>query len=123
MWKMHVAVVLLLVVAACTNKDSPSILPKQTVLTWEGFSITEGDGEKAIYIVDGRRVGKGKVGFEEVLRQLRELPLGSELRIIDPNEAKNSGPRSIPPFDQYEDELDDVIKKRQLDVGHGLFSE
>ena len=75
-------VVGILFVVGCGQKADRSPAPKVTAeLTWTGYGTGQKDPDAALYILDGKAMGKGEVGFELAMETIARLPEGSELFI------------------------------------------
>ena len=52
-------------------------------LTWRGFDGKKAaDPETAVYLLDGKSMGRGRIGFEAVLQQLATLPKDTQLNVF-----------------------------------------
>jgi hypothetical protein len=52
-------------------------------LWWDNYSFDEDtDPSNAVYYLNDHRMGAGKQGFDDVLQELAQAPLGSSLRIV-----------------------------------------
>lgn len=85
------------------------------ILEWERG---EGEPEKVIYYLNGRKLGQGDNGFELLLGQLRSLEPGATLIIRGEFAGTSGGDIAVGAFPFYERrcELDDVMKEGQLKV-------
>lgn len=100
--------------------------PTTATLTWHNYNGTTDDPETAMYLLNGKEVGRGRAGFRQVLSKLGELPPKSEV-IIDYDArslSRNQGFGYLLPFSDFIPELLDLAEKRQLRLlkpGGGLF--
>jgi hypothetical protein len=104
------------------GRDTPPINetkgPRTMNLTWkdyDGNAAPDQLPEDAVYFVDGQSIGKGRKGFEEVVRLVEALPKGSKL-VIRPRYseimlATPSGPLLMYPYD--EEGYDDLCARIQ----------
>ena len=113
----------------CGGAGSPARQADMHVVTWRGFHGSE-NYDRAIYVFDGIEVGKGKVGWENVLRRLEQLKPGETVFIypyylpatksIVTTDGKvifldepNGPPRSLP-FNNEVGELHKLVESRGL---------
>ena len=55
----------------------------RVMLTWKSFEAgSSTDPEDAVYVLDGRTIGAGRAGLEQVLRELEARPMGLEIYIF-----------------------------------------
>jgi len=78
--------------------------PPTFTLTWPDY---DGDGEAmamATYVLNGKSLGRGLVGFQRLLDEMRRFPRGSVLRVeFTPHDATgNAAPYYVPLLDKNE---------------------
>lgn len=71
------------------NGERPRPVKATTVaLTWAQFDgRKQSDPQEAIYLLDGKTIGKGDKGFESVLRELESFPPGSKVMVYPDNDV------------------------------------
>jgi hypothetical protein len=137
-WTINEAVVVLMCAimaanAGCMGCKSPVWTNQQAVgktqppkhdayLTWREYSGI-GDAGKAIYIFNGKDLGRGTEGLGRVIAELGRLPKGTVLLIYPvypfPQEGL-SGPNRMWPFLDRRNEFYDMVKARDIRL---VFSE
>lgn len=92
-------------------------------ITWKNYDGF-GDPEEAIYVWNGREVGKGLEGFVEVLSRLDKIKPGSKVAIFPCYPGRVRGhldePARVIPFSEFWGLLREVVYRRNLIV---LYSE
>lgn len=84
---------------------------------------SDDNGERAVFIVNGTAVGRGREGFKDVLRRLQELPTGSTVSMFWDERIKGPSRRHyMPPFrleyyGELSDEFDRIWVERRLVEG------
>jgi hypothetical protein len=91
-------------------------------LTWQEYEGT-GSPDEAVYVWDGKALGRGKEGFAKVLALLDALPAKSRVLIYPDYRSvgvpfpRNPGPRRVMPFaaaDDLWDAFERVVEMRNL---------
>ena len=88
-------------------------------LTWTRYNGShQGDGRKAEYILDGKSLGVGELGFDNVISSLKILPIGSSVLIYPEYnlgwELRTSRPLRTYPWNAYPNELWNLSKQRKV---------
>lgn len=73
----------LLVLSGCFSiPKSLNKSPKIATLTWEGYDgVGKNDPSNALYIFNGKKIGKGCEGFNDLIKEIRKLPFNSKILI------------------------------------------
>jgi hypothetical protein len=80
-------------------------------LTWSGYD-GGGDPQEAIYLWQGKQVGKGSAGFQEVISRLEHLPPGSRV-LVFPEYWEGAKP-FIGYSDQVLKRFEDAVERQDL---------
>jgi hypothetical protein len=96
-------------VTACKRQETARPAgPVTARLTWKEYDGAE-EPERAVYYLDGRRIGRGTMGFMAVMLRLRELPVGSTMEVFSGfPKFEPSGPDRVEPFSQAFGDGDDT---------------
>jgi len=130
-WLSALAAVLALSASGCDDRRETYViieLPRDmyefdydVYFTWKNYGEASEPCD-AVYIWDGKEVGRGEVGFESILSRLRQLPRGSTV-LLYPNYWVNRNPPLnmcegvvIFPFEDDRDLLREVAKESKLQV-------
>jgi hypothetical protein len=87
-------------------------------LTWDNYDGFN-EPDRAEYILDGVRVGRGREGFERVKAIVSAAPVGSILYLEWEDKLqleRNSGPGYHVPFASYGHGFNSLIEKNGLEV-------
>lgn len=88
-------------------------------ITWKNYDGFGNPGE-AIYVWNGREVGKGLDGFVEVLSHLDRMKPGSKVVIfpqyVNPRRIPPDQAERLVPYDEFWELLDEVVYRRNLIV-------
>jgi hypothetical protein len=91
-------------------------------LTWKDYDGT-GDAERAIFIWQGREVGKGSDGFRQIIAEMKKLRPKSRILVFPCYATASRDDRRDTPLVKFEGalgkELDDTVESRDLII---LFS-
>jgi hypothetical protein len=111
------------IVVGCGLRQRPAA--SIHTLEWRDFHgglKFDDDPNKALYILDGKDMGRGNPGLDRVMMELRRLPTRSELRIrwhdapID-----SSAPIYTPPYQERFEEFAGFLRDRGI-VVHSMGS-
>ena len=83
-------------------------------LTWTDYD-GESDSDRAVYVLDGKPVGRGEEGFHQVLAHFEEITPGSVLLVYPDYSDKREPPRCRP-YLFYGAALGDAAKQRSIVV-------
>jgi hypothetical protein len=89
-----------------TSAESPeSFLPPAPAatheLTWEKYDGT-GDPARAVFVLDGRRLGAGAAGLEKLRQEIARLPRGTQVAIVPYYGDPGGDARRVYPFNVAE---------------------
>jgi hypothetical protein len=92
--------------------EEPTRQPGVVELGWRGYdSYRLHNPDNAVYVFAGRELGRGRRGFEQVIRSIRSLPRDSLVVVQDPNWSNLGGlPFYAPPYGRYDAELVRAVK-------------
>ena len=83
-------------------------------LTWEVYDGT-GDAERAVYVLDGEKIGAGSTGLKALRERIAKMPRGSEVLIEPYYGDPGGGVQRKYPFDTTE--LHDFSEKHGVLLG------
>jgi len=74
--------------------------------------------ERAVYVLDGKSVGRGEEGFRKVLAAVGRMNQGAVLLVFPDysNLTSGSEPPRIRPYMAYEQDLVDIATKRHIAI-------
>ena len=99
----------------------PPVPDFDVYVTWEEYTgrVSREDSERAVYVFDGERLGRGRAGYDRLLERVGRLPAGTAVLIYPEYEYVLFTSRAYhgPPWHAYSGEwLGDVAGRRGLRV-------
>lgn len=116
-------VALVLVTQGCGGRPAPTAVqsaPRVLTLTWRDYHGNTHGGEtseSALYILDGKVMGRGTDGLQAIFAVLSQEPPGSILKITWQDESPTSGYGIYsPPYQSYMDEFIQIVNQQHIKV-------